>query len=315
MVEQPIVTPDLPDSQMTVAFGPKLEFSRALGPLTSFGTGGPARYFLPVRSRDELSQAVAIAAKSKIPFFILGGGSNLLVSDDGYNGLVIRLEIVGLSLAEPNLIEVGAGEQLSALVDFATEQSLTGLEFAAGIWGTVGGAVYGNAGAFGGEVGQVLTEACVIDRTGRAKTVAVDHFDFGYRSSRLKTTGDILATARFALTPGNQAEIKSRVDNILAQRTERHPSERTAGCFFKNIPDSSQPHGKMPAGQLLEEAGAGPLSVGGAGVYKKHANIIVTDKRATSKDIRLLADMMKKKVFDRFGIELQEEIQQLGSFQ
>jgi len=315
MVEQPRVTPDLPDSEMVAAFGHNLEFSRALGPLTSFGTGGPARYFLPVRSIDELSMAVTTTERLNIPFFILGGGSNLLVSDDGYDGLVIRLEIAGLKLVEPMSIEAGAGEQLSALVDFATEQSLTGLEFAAGIWGTVGGAVFGNAGAFGGEIGQVLTEANLVDRTGRTRTVSADHFGFEYRSSLLKTSGEILATARFRLDEGKRAEIKARVQEILDQRSERHPSERTAGSFFKNIPDPTQPHGKMPAGRLLEEAGAGSLSVGGARVYEKHANIIVTDERATSKDIRLLADMMKKKVFDRFGIELQEEIRQLGSFQ
>jgi UDP-N-acetylmuramate dehydrogenase len=315
MVEQPIVTPDLPDSEMTEAFGPNLEFSRALGPLTSFGTGGPARYFLPVRSVADLCRAAVTAVRLKIPFFVLGGGSNLLVSDLGYDSLVIQLQIIGLTLVEPNTIEVGAGVQLSALVDFAGEHSLTGLEFAAGIWGSVGGAVFGNAGAFGGEIGRVLTEACLVDENGQIKTVTADYLDFEYRSSKLKTSGEILATARFALSQGDQSEIKARVADILDQRAGRHPSERTAGCFFKNIPDPTQPHGKMPAGRLLEEAGAGSLRVGGAAVYDKHANIIVTGECATSKEIRLLADMMKKKVLDRFGIELQEEIRELGSFQ
>ena len=314
MVEQPRVTPDLPDSEMAAAFGHNLVFSRAMGPLTSFGTGGSARYFLSVRSIDELSRAVTTAKRLNIPLFILGGGSNLLVSDDGYDGLVIRLEITGLKLVEPTTIEAGAGEQLASLVAFATEQSLTGLEFAAGIWGTVGGAVFGNAGAFGGEIGQVLTEANLVDLGGRTRTVLTDYFNFEYRSSQLKISGEILATARFKLDEGNRTKIETRVQEILKGRAERHPSERTAGSFFRNIPDSTQPHGKMPAGRLLEEAGAGSLSVGGAKVYEKHANIIVADERATSKDIRLLADMMKKKVFDRFGIELQEEIRQVGSF-
>ena len=303
------------DLDIAAAFGPDLEFSRILGPLTSFGTGGPARYFLSVGSVDDLGQAVATAVGLKLPFFILGGGSNLLVSDDGYDGLVIHLQIKGLKLVEPTIIEAGAGEQLSALVDYATEQSLTGLEFAAGIWGSVGGAVFGNAGASGGEIGQVLTEACLVDRPGQVKVVTADYLEFDYRSSRLKSSGEILATARFDLSKGNQAEITARVQEILDQRADKHPSERTAGCVFKNIPDPTQPHGKMAAGRLLEEAGAGSLSVGGAGVYQKHANIIVAGERATSKDIRLLADMMKKKVLDRFGIELREEIQQLGSFQ
>ena len=314
MVEQSRVTPDLPDSEIKAAFGPSLEFSRALGPLTSFGTGGPARYFLPVRSIDDLSRAVATARQLSLPVFILGGGSNLLVSDEGYNGLVVRLEITGLRLVEPMIIEAGGGEELAALVDFASEQSLTGLEFATGIWGTVGGAVYGNAGAFGSDIGQVLTEVGLVDPAGRTRTVSADYLAFEYRCSKLKTSGEILVTARFSLLKGKRSEIKARVQDILKQRADQHPLDRTAGCFFKNVPDPAEPHGKMPAGRLLEEAGAGSLSVGGARVYEKHANIIVTDKRATSKDIRLLADMMKKKVNDRFGIELQEEIQQLGSF-
>ena len=201
------------------------------------------------------------------------------------------------------------------LVNFVSEHSLSGLEFAAGIWGSVGGAIFGNAGAFGGEVGQVLDEAVLIDCQGNVRTENATYFQFGYRHTRLKETREIVASATFRLTPGKKPQIEKRVDDILARRAESHPDRRTAGCFFRNIPDSTQEHGKLPAGRLLEEVGAKELCVGGAKVYDKHANIIVNTGRATSKDIRQLADMLKKRVLDRFGIELQEEVQQLGFFQ
>jgi len=315
MVTQPRVSPDWPASKLIEIFGAELEFSRPLAPLTSFETGGPARYFLVARSVDEVVRAVKGAARLGIPVFVMGGGSNLLVSDDGFDGLVIRIELLGLSLIDDRTVEAGGGESLLDLVNFATGHSLSGFEFAAGIWGSVGGAIYGNAGAYGGEVGQVLDRVILIDTSGVVKPVGPEYMQFDYRYSVLKETREVVASAAFKLTPGDRIEIETRVDEILSRRAERHPDRRTAGCFFRNIPDASQEHGKMPAGRLLEEAGAKELCVGGARVYDKHANIIVNAGGATSKDIRQLADMMKKKVLDRFGIELREEIQQLGSFQ
>ena len=315
MVEQPTVSPNLPDSELIEAFGSNLEFSKELAPLTSFKTGGPARYFLTVRSVEEVIRVVKAADRLKIPVFVMGGGSNLLVSDEGFDGLVIRPEIFGLKVIGKTEVESGGGELLSSLVNFATEHSLAGIEFAAGIWGSVGGAIYGNAGAYGGEIGYVLRQAVLVDRSGCLKTVTSDYLQFDYRFSHLKETREIVVSATFSLSSGNRSDIEKRVREILSQRAERHPAERTAGCFFRNIPDDTRAHGKLPAGRLLEEAGVKNLRVGGARVYEKHANIIVTTDHATSKDIRQLADIMKKKVQDRFGIELQEEIQQLGSFQ
>lgn len=314
MVVQPKVIPGLPASKLIEAFGTELEFSRELAPMTSFETGGPARYFLAARSVDDVVRAIRAAGALEIPVFVMGGGSNLLVSDSGFDGLVIKLEIKGLRVVDKLLVEVGGGEQLIDLVDFASENSLSGLEFAVGIWGSVGGAIYGNAGAFGGEVGQFLEGAVLIDNEGAVRTENAAYFQFAYRHSCLKETREIVASATFRLTPGKKPEIEKRVNEILARRAERHPDRRTAGCFFRNIPDPTQEHGKLPAGRLLEEVGAGDLCVGGARVYDKHANIIVNTGRATSKDIRQLADMLKKRVLDRFGIELQEEVQQLGSF-
>lgn len=315
MVEQFTVSPNLPVSDIVAAFGEKLEFSKALAMLTSFETGGSAKYFLVTDSAETTAQAVKTARRLKIPIFIFGGGSNLLVSDSGFDGLVVKPEIEGLKLLDDLRIESGSGEKLSALVDFATEQACTGLEFAAGIWGSVGGAVYGNAGAFGGDVGSILIEATLVTRAGKIERVTQADLAFDYRHSRLKETGDIIVSAVFQVKKGDRDTIKTRVNEILAQREQKHPIKGTAGCFFRNIPDSTQKFGKLPAGRLLEEVGAKRLAVGGASVYPDHANIIVNTGNATSKDIRQLADIMKKKVLDRFGIELQEEIQQLGTFQ
>ena len=315
MVGQPTVSPSHPTSVLLEAFGANLEFARELATLTSYGTGGNARYFLVADSAAEVSRAIKAARRLSIPWFVMGGGSNLLVSDDGFDGLVIKTEVFGLDIVDGDRIEAGAGEDLMALVDFATEHSLTGLEFAAGIWGSVGGAVYGNAGAYGGEVGRILVSAQIIDSEGEIKDVTPDYLGFDYRHSHLKETREVLTKAVFQAACGERDEIKSRVDEILKTRAERHPDHGTAGCFFRNIPDETQPYGKLPAGKLLEDAGAKELAVGGAAVYEKHANIIVNTGGATSKDIRRLADMMKQRVLDRYGIELQEEVQLLGTFQ
>ncbi len=314
MVVQPKVSKDWPAAKLIEAFGAGLEFSREMASLTSYETGGPARYFIVARSIDDVIRAIKGAARLEIPVFVVGGGSNLLVSDSGFDGLVIKMEIMGLRRLDNNLVEVGGGEQLFDLVNFATEQALTGLEFAAGIWGSVGGAIYGNAGAFGGEVGRVLEKATLVDNNGSVKTVTRDYLKFEYRHSYLKETKEIVAQAYFRLALGDSAAIEAEVGRILSLRSERHPDRRTAGCFFRNIPDPTQEHGKMAAGKLLEEVGAKELSVGGARVFAKHANIIVNSGGATSKDIRQLADILKQRVWDRFGIALQEEVQQLGSF-
>lgn len=296
-------------------FGTNLEFGRSLAPLTSYRTGGRARYFISAESTDDVCRAIKAAKQLELPHFVMGSGSNLLVSDNGFDGVVVKVDVKGLKVTAPSEVTSGAGEELMSLVRFATDQSLTGLEFAAGIWGAVGGAIYGNAGAFGGEIKDVLTSVTLVDQQGNAKAVGPEYCEFSYRHSRLKQIRETVVWATFSLQPGDRQAIGARVEEILAMRAERHPAEAcSAGCFFKNIPDPSQPHGKLPAGKLLDEIGAKGMRVGGAQVFERHANIIVNTGNATSKDIRELADILKKKVYDTFGIELQEEVQQLGNF-
>lgn len=315
MIDKTTVSAEIPRPILRAAFGDALEFDRPLAPFTSYKTGGPARYFLSVRSAEEIAAAVARARELHLRYFLIGGGSNLLISDEGYDGLIIKVDVRGLRIVDEVNIESGAGEDLMALVNFATANSLTGLEFAAGIWGSVGGAIYGNAGAFGGEIGGVTTSVTLVDNAGQVKEVPPEYCRFGYRDSYLKVTHEIVTRARFQLQKGDHAAISARIKEILSLRDTKHPNTgKSAGCFFKNIPDPTQPYGKLPAGKLLEESGAKKLQVGGARVFDRHANIIVNTGTATSHDIRELADRMKRLVFEKFHIELQEEVQQLGKF-
>jgi len=315
MVENTTINEKKNRLQLVEAFGSGLTFNRDLAPFSSYNCGGAAKYFIAAKSADEILRFLKNARRFSLPVFILGGGTNILVSDSGYDGLVIKVDIKGLKIFDETGIECGAGEKLTDLVDFATENSLTGLEFATGIYGTVGGAVYGNAGAFGGEIGKVVKEVSLLNPDEGIKTVSSEYCGFGYRDSRLKKTGEVIISAKIRLDRGNQKEIRDKVNEINEVRYRKHPvNEMSAGCFFKNIPDSKEKNGKLPAGRLLEQIGAKGMSVGGAKVYEKHANIIVNTGKATSKDISDLADILKKKVNDKFGIMLEDEIVKVGIF-
>ncbi len=315
MIEQLSVSRDWPEDELREAFGPELQFGVDMAPFTSYGTGGPAMCFIRARNAQEIVRLMGKARQLKLPRFLLGGGSNLLVSDSGYNGIVIKVDVSGLSLVDETKVECGAGEELMALVDFATENDLTGMEFAAGIWGTVGGAIRGNAGAYGCDMGKVTNSVTIVDQQGNLKTEDAGYCEFDYRRSRFKRSGEVVVNVTLDLRKDDRAAITRKVNDILKSRKEKHPiSGKSAGCFFKNVPDSTQPHGKMAAGKLLEDAGAKELRVGGAKVFEKHANIVVNTGEATSKDIRQLADMMKQRVLDRFGIELEDEVVSLGKF-
>lgn len=315
MIGSSKVNNKLKNDKLKQILGKKLEFGRPLAPFTSFNTGGKAKYFISANSEEEIKEAVKSAIRLKIPFFIIGGGSNLLVSDNGFDGLIIKIDIIGIKLENETEIICGAGENLMDLIEFCVENSLTGLEFASGIWGSVGGAVCGNAGAYGGEIKDIINSVTIIKNDGTIHEVDKDYCRFEYRDSYLKKTGDIVISVRLQLNKGNKREIRKKVDDIIEIRSKKHPvKEKSAGSFFKNIPDKNEPYGKLPAGRLLEEAGAKEMSVGGASVYHKHANIIINNGNATSKDIRQLADNMKETVFKKFGIMLEEEVISVGEF-
>jgi UDP-N-acetylmuramate dehydrogenase len=238
--QQPSLDSRFSRDEITAAFGPNLEFDKNLAPYTSYGTGGPTAYFLSATSAEEIAEVVKTAKKLAIPFVIIGGGTNILVSDSGFKGLVIKVDVKGMASLGSDVIECGAGEQLEDLVNFAAESGLTGLEFAAGIVGSVGGAIYGNAGAY----------FVVVDGDGNIATVPASHGKFAYRDSALKTNGEVVVKAEFQLRPGDKAEIKKKVDDIVTTRHAKLPYDcHSAGCFFKNIQDAGGSGGQSDVGR------------------------------------------------------------------
>ena len=315
MIDLPEVSPESARAKLEAALGDKIEQNRSLAEFSTFKTGGKALFFIEAETPEEISLSIKTANSISLPFVVIGGGSNLLISDGGYYGLVIKVHTVGIKLSGETDIICAAGEKLMDLVEFAADNSLSGIEFASGIAGTVGGAIFGNAGAYGGEVKDIITEISLITKDGDIKTVPPEYCKFEYRESYLKETKDIVFSAKFSLEKGDKDQIRKQIDETLAIRASKHPVEgKTAGSFFKNIIDPSQEYGKLPAGKLLEEIGAKEISVGGAAVYEKHANMIINKDNATSKDIRELADILKEKVFEKFGIMLEEEVISIGDF-
>lgn len=281
----------------------------------SFRVGGPADLFAAVPDKESLTKLIRFCVGLNVPYVVIGDGTNLLISDSGFRGLVIKNEISGMEV-DGQRIRAGAGEEFMNLVNSASENSLTGLEFAAGIWGSVGGAIFGNAGAYGSEICDVLTEVELVDRQGNIRTERVEYFEFEYRGSKLKESGETVVSAVVELSPGDGEQIQSRVNEILAIRAQKHPRiPNSAGSFFKNILDPSQPHGKLAAGKILDDVGAKKISHGGAKVFEKHANILINSGNATAQDIRHLADILKEKALKESGIALTEEVISIGDFE
>ena len=306
---------ELKADKLTEIFGDLLEFNKDLAQFSSYKTGGKATLFISVTTIEELSDTLKKTKNLNIPYVILGGGTNVLISDSGFDGLIIKMDIKGMEIFEKSKIICGAGENLEDLIIFSSKNSLTGLEFAAGIVGSVGGAVYGNAGAYGGEIGNIVESVTVIDKNGEIKNISHSEADFGYRDSVFKKTGDIITQIIFQLEKGDKKAIQSKIDETLSVRHEKLPYDQcSAGCFFKNIPDNTQPHGKLAAGKLLEDIGAKNMKYGGAEISEKHANIIINTGKATSNDILTLAERIKVKVKEKFGILLEEEIVKIGKF-
>lgn len=315
MVVQLSVSENLPLGKLVAEFGPNLTCGVDLAPFTSYKTGGAAKYFLAASDSSELAKAIKAARRLKLSYFVLGGGTNILISDEGFDGVVIKVDVTGLEKVSATEIKCGAGEPLAAVVDFAADNALTGLEFAAGIYGSLGGAIYGNAGAYGGDIGSILKSLTLVKPDGEVFTADWNYCGFGYRDSNFKKTKDLIVDATLELGPGATEPIKAEVSRIIATRASRLPAnENSAGCFFKNIPDQTAPHGKVAAGQLLDQAGAKQLKVKNARVSPEHANIIVNTGKATSKEISQLADKMKQTVKDKFGITLEEEVIRVGKF-
>lgn len=276
---------------------------------SSFRIGGRADYFFAARSSEELKSCLGFAHERSLAYYVIGSGTNMLFADEGYRGLILKNEVRGIHRKKGSgRIDVLAGTPLADLVSFTLEEGWAGLEFAAGIPGTVGGAVFGNAGAWGWAIGQLLLEAVLLDGQGRELRVGNGHFEFGYRHSVLKTRHLTILRVVLGLRKGDRGRIKAKMEESLAKRKAPFPSLKMAyaGSFFKNpiLPDGT----KMAAGYLLDKVAAKELRRGRAAVYAGHANFILNCGGATAADIRSLARTMKARVKKEFGITLEEEI-------
>ena len=257
------------------------------------------------------------------PVFLLGGGSNLLVSDEGYRGLVVK-NACEQAQFDGTAVQVECGADYLEFIRLCQARSLAGLAYAAGIPGSVGGAIYGNAGCYGKDIGSRVIECTVVTLDGRrVETLPAAWFEFAYRDSRLKREPRALLSCLLQLEAGDGATIQAEMDEKLEIRRVKHPAwreEPTAGSYFKNLPPGFQvpglPHSpgthRVPAGALLDACECRGLRVGDAMVFAKHANILVNAGRATARDMLQLAEIMKAKVRDKFGVELEEEVMFLG---
>jgi UDP-N-acetylmuramate dehydrogenase len=289
------------------ATGLPLREKVGLDQFSSFKIGGPADLFFEARTEDDLKQAVAVAARERFPFYVIGGGTNILFDDEGYHGLIIRNRAEGLADCE-GLVTVASGTGLSSLLQYSLTRGLVGLEFMAGIPGTVGGALAGNAGAFGRSIGDLLEEAVLADPAGGERRLARQDLGFGYRTSSLQKSHAVVLRAVIEAAPGDRKISEARIKDYLEKRRTKHPPWATAcaGSYFKN---PCSPAGeKVAAGRLLEQAGAKGLAVGGAAVYEGHCNFIVNMGSARARDVLQLAEEMKKRVFGMSGIRLEEEV-------
>ena len=276
---------------------------------TTFRIGGPADFYLCPHSAKEIQKAVAICREEELQYFILGNGSNLLVSDQGYRGVVIQLwKNVSDILVEGCRIRAKAGASLAKIAGEALEEGLTGMEFAAGIPGTLGGAVVMNAGAYGGEMKDILQEVLVMDEQGEIFTLIKEELHLGYRTSIIKEKGYIVLAAALELKPGDRKEIKEKMDELKQRRVEKQPLDMpSAGSTFK------RPEGYF-AGKLIMDAGLRGFSVGGAQISEKHCGFVVNTGKATANDVLTLIREVQKRVRDKFGVELETEVKFLGEF-
>jgi UDP-N-acetylmuramate dehydrogenase len=296
--------------ELSDAIGAPIRRNAPLSEYTTFRIGGPATYLCVVRSTEQVLRALLIAKKKDVRCLVLGQGSNVLIADEGFDGLVVvyranRIEVEGTR------IWTEGGTRFVRLVEVAARHGLAGLGFAAGIPGTVGGALYGNAGAYGRAIGDLLEEAVVIAADGsRRRTLRQEALGLDYRTSSLRSTGELVESLTLRLEEGDRPALWQEIEENLDHRRKRlpPPSLGSAGSFFKNLAPPSPGAHRLAAGQLLDECGCKGLRVGDAEVYEKHANIIVNRGHATAKQVVTLAMEMQRRVRERFDRQLVPEV-------
>ncbi len=276
---------------------------------TTFRTGGLADYFVMPETKEELRGIVALLKSARRPYYIVGNGSNLLISDTGYRGTIIQIyKEMSKITVNGNEIRAQAGALLSKIAGKALETGLTGFEFAAGIPGTLGGACVMNAGAYGGEMKDVLSEVLVLTPEGEFVTLSAEELDFGYRTSVIAKKGYIVLEASVILSKGVEKEIRERMEELRRKRVSKQPLEYpSAGSTFK------RPKGYF-AGKLIEDAGLRGFRIGGAQVSEKHCGFVINREDATSAEILELMKQVSVRVEEKFGVTLEPEVKRLGEF-
>lgn len=276
---------------------------------TTFKVGGPADYFVIPEGPEEIKEVITLLKREDIPYYILGNGSNLLVGDKGYRGVIIQMyKNLNRIDTKGNQIYAQAGALLSKIAAEAQAQSLTGFEFASGIPGTVGGAVMMNAGAYGGEMSHVLVNATILTQEGVIKTLTLDELELGYRTSIIARNSYVVLEAVICLEPGTPEEIRARMEELKEKRVTKQPLEyASAGSTFK------RPEGYF-AGKLIEDAGLRGFRVGNAQVSAKHCGFVINRGGATAAEIVALMDHVVDKVEAVSGVRLKPEVKRIGEF-
>ena len=276
---------------------------------TTFRAGGPADYFVMPESKEQVQKVIALCKEENIPYYIAGNGSDLLVSDKGYRGVIIQIGKKMSRIAVDGVrITAEAGALLSAIANRALEESLTGFEFAAGIPGSLGGACVMNAGAYGGEMKDVLLSVTVLTPEGECLTIPREELELGYRSSIIEKKQYLVLEAVIGLQKGKAEDIKAQMDDLRQRRIDKQPLEYpSAGSTFK------RPEGYF-AGKLIQDAGLKGFQVGGAQVSEKHAGFVINKDHATAAEIYELMCQVSARVEAQFGVKLEPEVKRLGDF-
>ncbi len=287
----------------------KLYWNEPMKNHTTFRTGGCARCMAEPETAEQLRDVIDFCRAEKIPYYIVGNGSNLLVSDQGYDGVIIHLfqNMARAQVQEDRLI-LQAGVLMARAARLAQENGLSGMEFASGIPGTVGGAVVMNAGAYGGEMKDLAAKVTVLALDGSVRSYTGEEMEFGYRKSRVADEESVVLEAELRLTPGDPMEIRAKMEELRARRMAKQPLEyASAGSTFK------RPEGYF-AGKLIQEAGLGGLSVGDAQVSEKHCGFIINRGEASAAQILKLIGEVRRRVYENSGVLLEPEVKFLGNF-